>query len=61
MRLPHPQWGSRNGTATPIGDLVTLAEDPKLDELPPEIKNFFSEALAEAAGFISRGSSEGEA
>lgn len=31
MRLPHPEWGSRRGTATAIGDLVSLSEDPKLE------------------------------
>ena len=61
MRLPHPQWGNRRGTTTTIGDLVTLAEDPKLDNMPSEMQRILSQTFEEAALFLSKGSSQGEA
>ncbi|MDR3548526.1 MAG: hypothetical protein P4M11_09730 [Candidatus Pacebacteria bacterium] len=61
MRLPHPQWGNRKGTATTIGDLVTLAESLKPDSLTLEQQTLLSQVFEEAAAFLSQGSSEGEA
>jgi len=60
MRLPHPQWGNRRGTATAVGDLVTLAEDSELGGLSLEQQKLLSEVFEETATFLSRGSSKGE-
>jgi hypothetical protein len=60
MRLPHPQWGNRSGTATAIGDLVKLAKDLKPTSLTPEKISLVSQVFEEAATFLSRGSSESE-
>jgi hypothetical protein len=61
MRLPHPQWGNHEGTATAIGDLVTLAESLKPERLSPKHQALLSQIFEEAATFLSRGSSAGEA
>ncbi len=61
MGLPHPQWGNRSGTATAIGDLVTLAEDPKLERVLVEHLALLSEVFEEGALFLSKNSTEGRA
>lgn len=60
MRLPHPQWGNRSGTATAVDDLVVLSEDPKLASVPPEQAAILEQMFSEGAAFLARGSSEGE-
>jgi hypothetical protein len=59
MCLPHPQWGNRFGTATVIGDLVSLSEDPKLSSLSSESASVLELMFSEGANFLARGSSEG--
>ena len=61
MVLPHPQWGHRTGKSTVLGDLVALSEHSMLEGIEPGNRALFSEIMGEAAAFLSRGSSEGEA
>ncbi|MBP9668942.1 MAG: hypothetical protein KBE09_01495 [Candidatus Pacebacteria bacterium] len=59
MRLPHPQWGNRLGTATVLDELVHLAADPNLAMLSAEHRAVLNEATAEGAAFFSQATSSG--
>ncbi len=59
MRLPHPQWGNRFGTATVLDDLVRLAADPILQSLDKEQRSFLNDVYAEGASYLALSTSEG--
>lgn len=59
LRLPHPQWGNRHGTATVLNDLVRLAAHPILTQLNDEQRALMNEAFSHGAMFLVRSTTEG--
>lgn len=59
LGLPHPQWGTRRGTRTVMGELVKLSEDADLVKLTSEEKVLFNQMINAGATFLAQGSSDG--
>lgn len=61
MCLPHPEFGSRRGKATVVSNLVEMAELPEFKVTSADQLQNLSDVLGQAAAFLSRGHTSGEA